>query len=222
MLPNINLLYLGCSVLILLDRSYSSRFWTLYEAWLSFMMAMSDGLLTAPKSKQRCQMACLHGCPPSQENVMREEWHLCSARTAYEKLSSPDVTVTNMSDKEMQLPKILAMNQMVIDIMSKRESGQQSRPTSAAAGSAAAAVRAAAAPPSTAESVQGLAALLESCNLQDKLAVATSWCEEMGVDSVAMFNDVEEEDRQAFATALDLKELKRKQLLKRIGQFGPS
>lgn len=26
-LPNINLLYLGCTVLILLDRSYCSRFW---------------------------------------------------------------------------------------------------------------------------------------------------------------------------------------------------
>ena len=29
------MLYLGMSVLILLDRSYSSRFWTNYEAWLS-------------------------------------------------------------------------------------------------------------------------------------------------------------------------------------------
>ena len=27
MLPNINLLYLFCSVLVLLDRSYMSRFW---------------------------------------------------------------------------------------------------------------------------------------------------------------------------------------------------
>ena len=33
-LPNINLIYLGCWVLIMLDRSYTSRFWTLYEAWL--------------------------------------------------------------------------------------------------------------------------------------------------------------------------------------------
>ncbi len=31
-LPNINLLYLGGSVLILLDRLYMSRFWTQFEA----------------------------------------------------------------------------------------------------------------------------------------------------------------------------------------------
>ena len=35
MLPNINLLYLFCGVLILLDLSYMSRFWTQLEAFLS-------------------------------------------------------------------------------------------------------------------------------------------------------------------------------------------
>jgi hypothetical protein len=28
MLPNINMLYLGCTVLVMMDRSYMSRFWT--------------------------------------------------------------------------------------------------------------------------------------------------------------------------------------------------
>ena len=31
MLPNINLLYLGCRVLVLMDRTYMSRFWTSFE-----------------------------------------------------------------------------------------------------------------------------------------------------------------------------------------------
>ena len=133
------------------------------------------------------------------------------------------MTVTNQRDKEMQLPKILAMDQMVIDIMSKRDVNT-SRPTSAA-GSAAAAVRAAAAPPASsakgAEAVDGLVALLDRCNLRDKLALATAWCEEMGVDSVTMLrDDVDDEDRDAFAAALDIKELKRKQLLKHIKQSG--
>ena len=32
MLQNVNLLYLGCSVLCLVDISYLSRFWTQFEA----------------------------------------------------------------------------------------------------------------------------------------------------------------------------------------------
>lgn len=211
-LPNINLLYLGCTVLIMVDRSYSSRFWTLYECWLSFMMATRDGLLTAPESKQRCVITCLHGCPPSLQLALREEWDSCSARMTYEKLSSPDVTVTNQSDKEMQLPKILAMDQTVIDIMAKRLQAPLSRSTSAA-GSAVQAVKASA----SASHVEGLTELLESCKLQDKLAVATAWCEEKGVDCVAMLqDDLDEEDRRAFVDALHLKELKAKQLLKRM------
>ena len=35
MLGNVNLLYLGCQVLALIDISYLSRFWTQFEAWLS-------------------------------------------------------------------------------------------------------------------------------------------------------------------------------------------
>ena len=31
----VNMLYLGTTVLILLDLSYVSRFWTQFEAWLS-------------------------------------------------------------------------------------------------------------------------------------------------------------------------------------------
>ena len=35
MLPSINLVYLSTTVLLLLDLSYLSRFWTQFEAWLS-------------------------------------------------------------------------------------------------------------------------------------------------------------------------------------------
>ena len=43
MLKNMNLLYLGCSVLILMDRSYLSRFWTQFEAWLSMQQPSASG-----------------------------------------------------------------------------------------------------------------------------------------------------------------------------------
>jgi hypothetical protein len=47
MLPNINLLYLTCSVLILMDRTYMSRFWTQFEAYLSMRAITSEGLTNA-------------------------------------------------------------------------------------------------------------------------------------------------------------------------------
>ncbi len=53
MLPNINLLYLTCSVLILMDRSYMNRFWTQFEAYLSMRAITSDGLTNAQDPKAR-------------------------------------------------------------------------------------------------------------------------------------------------------------------------
>jgi hypothetical protein len=56
MLPNINLLYLTCSVLILMDRSYMNRFWTQFEAYLSMRAITSDGLTNAQDPKARVTM----------------------------------------------------------------------------------------------------------------------------------------------------------------------
>ena len=44
MLRNVNLLYLGTQVLVLLDLSYQSRFWTQFEAWLSMQDCKESGL----------------------------------------------------------------------------------------------------------------------------------------------------------------------------------
>jgi hypothetical protein len=56
MLPNINILYLTCSVLILMDRTYMSRFWTQFEAYLSMRAITSDGLTNALDPKARVTM----------------------------------------------------------------------------------------------------------------------------------------------------------------------
>ena len=42
MLLNVNYLYLSMPVLILLDLSYQSRFWTQFEAWLSMQCVHSE------------------------------------------------------------------------------------------------------------------------------------------------------------------------------------
>ena len=60
MLENINVLYLSVSVLILLDLSYISRFWTQYEAWLSMQTATKDGLRPATEAERRCEIRVIY------------------------------------------------------------------------------------------------------------------------------------------------------------------
>ena len=73
-LPNIDLLYIGASVLILLDRSYLSRFWTLYEAWLSFMKPTRNGLQGADEADRRCYLQVAHEAPDNLKTLLIDEW----------------------------------------------------------------------------------------------------------------------------------------------------
>ena len=56
---------------------------------------------------------CVHNAPLKLRDSLWQEWARCDARTAFEKLSQPDVVVTNQSDKDMQLPKILLLDEQV-------------------------------------------------------------------------------------------------------------
>ena len=112
-LKNVNLLYLGVGVLILTDRSYLSRFWTNFEAWLSMQDVSPEGLVSARHAHRRCSIMCVHNAPEALVESLVEEWSNCTAQKAFEKLSSADVMCTNLSDKEVQLPKILELDQRV-------------------------------------------------------------------------------------------------------------
>jgi len=115
MLRNVNLLYLGVNVLILTDRSYLSRFWTNFEAWLAMQDVSMHGLVTASSVtlRSRCTIMCVHGAPEALIESLIEEWSDCTAAKAYQKLSAPDVRATNQSDKDVQLPKILLLDKRV-------------------------------------------------------------------------------------------------------------
>jgi HEAT repeat protein len=108
MLGNVNLLYLGCQVLALIDISYLSRFWTQFEAWLSMQEGSSaEGLRAAPERRRRLQMVCLHNATTGSEDVkLQQMWCNVTPQMALELLSKPDVTVTNTGDKVTQLKKI--------------------------------------------------------------------------------------------------------------------
>eukprot|EP00900_Chrysochromulina_parva_P008962 jgi/Chrpa1/18067/Chrysochromulina_OHIO_Genome00025503-RA len=113
MLPNINLLYLTCSVLILMDRTYMSRFWTQFEAYLSMRAITSDGLTNAldPQARARVTIMTLHDLPPSMGTVLVDEWSNKTPEKAHAILAGQDVIVTNQSDKDIQLAKLKVLNE---------------------------------------------------------------------------------------------------------------
>ena len=57
------------------------------------------------------------GCIVGRGNDDERQRGHVTAQKAYETLSSPDVTVTNAKDKEMQLPKILKLDENVKEAM---------------------------------------------------------------------------------------------------------
>jgi len=108
------MLYLGTTVLILFDLSYLSRFWTQFEAWLSMQFATPNGLKSAVGTKNaRYHIECIQGAAEQAElyrKALVDTWASKTPQQAFDFLSKPDVTVTNQSDKEGQLPKIIALD----------------------------------------------------------------------------------------------------------------
>ena len=114
MLSAIADLYLTARVLILLDNSYSSRFWTLFEAWSSMMTATADGVRTAEPSERRFTIRCIHNANPKY--AIPQLLDLLSSKTPQEihaTLAKPDVVVTNARDKDAMLPVVHSTNERV-------------------------------------------------------------------------------------------------------------
>jgi hypothetical protein len=115
MLAAITDMYLTARVLILLDTSYVSRFWTLTEAWCSMQMVTSDGLRPATEAERRHTIECIHN---ADEYVIKVLVNKVSTQTPdgmYRILKKPDVQITNAKDKEAMLPKILKVNEHVVE-----------------------------------------------------------------------------------------------------------
>ena len=124
-LPNINLLYLGASVLILFDYDFAGHFWTQFEAWLSLQRASTSGLTSA--TTDRTVITCIHGTQEVFGRALRELWADCTAHQAHINLSANSVRVTNSSDKKIQLPKIAVLDRTVSHLLSSRARRQGSR-----------------------------------------------------------------------------------------------
>ena len=105
--------YLGATVLVLMDLSYLSRFWTQFEAWCSMQKCTTEGLLSAPEAERRAVVKCIHNAPPTMGKTLVGMWGNVNAQQAHDLLKKPDVSVTNAKDKEMQLPKMLKLDEDV-------------------------------------------------------------------------------------------------------------
>ena len=155
MLANVNILYLGCAVLAIVDLTYISRFWvntqrlkpwthatrlrlswlasllaclswlipssmprvwqTQFEAWLGMQEADAGGLHGAPESRRRLTVRCIHNANQQlMQAMLVDMWATRSPEEAREVLARPDVSVTNQSDKDTQLAKLLRFNERTI------------------------------------------------------------------------------------------------------------
>ena len=106
MISQVNLLYLGTSVLILLDLSYVSRFWTQFEAWLSMQQATTGKLCRASGSMRRETIVTIYNGTQTAVRLLEEQWADVSPEQAMVVLATPDVTVTNQKDKTTQINRL--------------------------------------------------------------------------------------------------------------------
>jgi hypothetical protein len=111
MIRHVNLLYLGCRVLILLDLSYLSRFWTQLEAWLSMQQITASGLRPAGSTNRRFSIKRLYDKHSICEELFIKMWYDKCPMDAHGILNRPDVEVTSKKDKEDQLPKIIELDE---------------------------------------------------------------------------------------------------------------
>ena len=116
MLQHANLLYLGATVLVLMDLSYLSRFWTQFEAWCSMQRCTAHGLQKETGDK-RYNIKFIHDATEQEEGQELITNGSLMPEDFWVKLSAPEIYVTNQKDKDSILPKIKEINEMVINLV---------------------------------------------------------------------------------------------------------
>jgi len=118
MLDAIADLYLTARVLILMDSSYDSRFWTLMEAWCSMMKVTPHGVRTAEDYDRRYTIVCIHNADKVYDKPkLVKKLSTKSPEEMHDILSKPDIQLTNARDKEKMLPVISKTNEHVKEML---------------------------------------------------------------------------------------------------------
>ena len=87
----------------------------MFEAWLSFSAASTEGLVAAGGAQRRYTIACLivPGEEVADAAALERAWLDCSTEHAKARLAGEDVKVTNGRDKTTHLAKIFAFDDTV-------------------------------------------------------------------------------------------------------------
>jgi len=120
MLDAIADLYLTARVLILMDTSYDSRFWTLFEAYWAMMKPTAHGIRSAGDGERRYGITCIHNADKMYDKPkLVKKLSTKTPEEMHEILSKPDTAVTNAKDKDEQLIKLLKVSERVQEIFKK-------------------------------------------------------------------------------------------------------
>ena len=115
MLKNVNTLYLGCHVLILVDGSSMSRFWPILETWLAMQELTPSGLKPSSSSDRYTIQFILTAVTQGlKEGNIEGMLKYKSPEEMFQMLDKPDIAVTNQKDKLVQLAKVKKINASVV------------------------------------------------------------------------------------------------------------
>ena len=84
---------------------------TQFEAFLSLRKVTANGLDYTPEEERRCTVVPIHNAPVEFVSALLNMWASKTALEAHTVLVKPDVKVTNQKDKDMQLPKLLTLDE---------------------------------------------------------------------------------------------------------------
>lgn len=123
-LDKIYMLFLTCSVVVVLDLQYLGRFWTCYETWLSLHTASAQGLVHTRECDRRVAFRCTEGAEASSDHYTKALVNTWSAKTVEQAkavLAKADILVTNQRDKEQQLQVLDDLDRNVKKLYSQCE-----------------------------------------------------------------------------------------------------
>ena len=129
-LKNCNLLYLGSTVISLIDLAYQSRFWTTYELWLGIQVVDTKTGFVSPRSlanmeRPRLITYCVHSATPEIVDAVVNKWMKLRMDEAYDTLSKPDVVVTNQSDKTNSLSRLKELRENILQTMKDVQASEE-------------------------------------------------------------------------------------------------
>lgn len=86
---------------------------TCYEAWLAMQTPSNDGLISSDVSARRWTTVPIYNASDHEAVGLERLWQGRTPKEAHRVLSRPDVTVTNASDKHIQLGKLEGLDERV-------------------------------------------------------------------------------------------------------------